>query len=160
MQQWPVVLRFKKDCLRSLWSGDIWSTKNLCVFGNGVFTGSSCLFRCSLHSQRSPAVVLVPHLQKLEVTSRMSLQSTMSLQDTCESRSPSQKDKRCWAKAVSDENTHTLYFLFRISCTSLATVILLRSSSHCFFLSFSFFLWIELPKDDQVLLFQGFNDVL
>ena len=33
--------------------------KNLCVFGDGVFTGSSCLFLCNLHSQGSPAVTLV-----------------------------------------------------------------------------------------------------
>ena len=32
----------------------------LCVFGDGVFTGSSCLFLRNLHSQGSPAVVLVP----------------------------------------------------------------------------------------------------
>ena len=37
-----------------------------CVFGDGVFTGSSCLFLCNLHSQGSPAVVLVPASQKLE----------------------------------------------------------------------------------------------
>ena len=32
---------------------------NLCVFGDGVFTGSLCLFLCNLHSQGSPAVTLV-----------------------------------------------------------------------------------------------------
>ena len=111
------------------------------------------------------------------------------------------KDKRCWAKAESDEYTHIQFIFFLLSWTSLVTDILLWSSSHCF-LYFSFFLWIqigfeakaafdpscflnlptnlppwtsnfnitlknictdislELHKDDQVLLLQGFNDVL
>ena len=59
-------VQLKKNCLPSLWSGDIWSTKNPCVFGDGVCTGSSCLFLCNLHSQGSPTVVLVPAWQKLE----------------------------------------------------------------------------------------------
>ena len=110
------------------------------------------------------------------------------------------KDKRCWAKAVSDVYTHILYsssFLW----TSLATDILLWSSSHCLFVFFflpldtnrlrgessfrpeslrkppyepssvdiQFYcnfkkiytdIPLELPKDDQVLLLQSFNDVL
>ena len=40
--------------------------KNLCVFGDGVFTGSSCLFLCNLHSQGSPAVTLCTCLTKAE----------------------------------------------------------------------------------------------
>ena len=49
-----------------MWSGDIWSTKNPWVFGDGVCTGSSCLFLCNLHSQGYLTVVLVPAWQKLE----------------------------------------------------------------------------------------------
>ena len=112
------------------------------------------------------------------------------------------KDKKCWAKAVSEENTHIHFTFFQLSWTSLATDILFWSSSHCFFFVFFFLpldtnrlrgessfrpeplrkppyepsrvdiqfyynfkkiytdIPLELPKDDQVLLLQGFNDVL
>ena len=43
------------------------------------------------------------------------------------------KDKRCWAKA-SYTNIHFIFF--QLSWTSLATDILLWSSSHCFFCLF------------------------
>ena len=52
------------------------------------------------------------------------------------------KDNRCWAKAFSEEYTHRHFIFFQLSWTSLATDILLWSSSHCF-LHFSFFLWIQ-----------------
>ena len=46
------------------------------------------------------------------------------------------KDKRCWAKAVSDEYTHIHFIVLQLLWTSLATDILLWSSSHCFFAFF------------------------
>ena len=96
---------------------------------------------------------------------------------------------------------HTYFTFFQLSWTSLATDILLWSSSHCFFVflflpldtnqlrgessfrpeplrkppyepsrvDIQFYynfkqiytdIRLELPKDDQVLLLQGFNDVL
>ena len=120
-------------CLRSRWSGDIWSPKIVCVFGDGVFTGNSCLFLCNLHSQGSSAVVLVP--------GRVS-QGCPGRTDGKLALLRNSKDKRYWAKAVSDEYTHIHFMFFQLSWKSLATDILLWSSSHCF-LSFSFFLWIQ-----------------
>ena len=75
MQQWPVVfitedqqvqVQLKKKLSSIAVKRWLWSTKNLCVFGNGLFTGSSWLFLCNLHIQGSPSVVLVPDWQKLE----------------------------------------------------------------------------------------------
>ena len=112
------------------------------------------------------------------------------------------KEKRCWAKGVSDEYTHIHFIFFQLSWTFLATDILLWSLFHSCFVFFFLPLDtnrlrgesslrpeplrkpryvrtfprrhpiyynfktiytdipLELPKDDQVLLFQGFNDVL
>ena len=117
----------KTYCLRSLRSGDIWSTKSLCVFADGVFTGSSCLFLCNLHSQGSPAAVLVPGRVSQECPGRTDGKLAL-LRNS--------KDKRCWAKAVFDEYTYIHYIFFQLSWTSLATDILLWSSSHCFFVFF------------------------
>ena len=55
-----VQVQFKKKFVFVRCEAVIFVALKTCVFGNGVFTGSSCLFLCNLHRQGSPAIVLVP----------------------------------------------------------------------------------------------------
>ena len=129
----------KKYCLRSLWSGDIWSTKNLCVFGDGVFTGSSCLFLCNLNSQWSPTVVLVPAWQKLEGYFKNVLAKQMGT--SLFFATPRTKDVE---RRPCPTNTHT-FTLFSFSFHGRFSPQISFCDPHptVFVLSFSFFFWIQ-----------------
>ena len=146
VRQWPVIAEDqqvqvqlkKKDCLRSLWSGDIWSTKNLCVFGDAVFTGSSWLFSCNLHSKGSPAVVLVPAWQKLEGYVKDVLAEQMGT--SLFFATPRAKDAE---RRACPTNTHT-YTLFSSSFHGrLSPQISFCDPHPTVFLSFCSFLWIQ-----------------
>ena len=172
--------------------------KNPCVFGDGVCTGSSCLFLCNLHSQGSPTVVLVP----ASVDKSRKGTSRVSLQNRWEPRSSSQLQgqKMLSEFRIRRIHTHTFYFLpafMDVSRHRYPFVILIPLFFVFFFLSLdanrlrgeSSFrpeplckppyepslvdiqfhynfkklytdIPLELSKDDQVLLLQGFNDVL